>query len=357
MVEEPALRQRLLTMSSGGWVLVLSGFLTMALVLWAVAPALFGTASRPAGNGRDLDSYRFDLTNLQVPRKLVIPAMRHRDMVHPMSGPGLIAGGEMDELNSSRGKFVLGSDRVIGVVIDGEARAYPISVLNVHEVIHDTLAGRQIAVTYHWPCDSAVVFDREIGDRVIEFGVSGLLYNSNQLLYERRPGSEPGGEALWSQMLGRAVSGPAAGERLTTIPCQVVSWRRWFEQHPETTVSDRDPSIVKKRYAKSNPEQYFRDGRVEFPISPEPPADGPRPLTPVVAVEAGGQRLVYPYPFIEAKIDADGVWTTNLGGVRLTFQYDVPSSTVEVTADGVAQFEHAAWFAWHAMHPDDPLAE
>jgi hypothetical protein len=361
--------RRLLTFTSGGWVLLLALLITAGLVAWAVAPAVLKLGARPPGDGRNVESYAFDLSDLAVPRHLLVPAMHHRDMAPVVDRPSLLAGADMEAINQSRGKFVLPYDRVVGVEIGGEARAYPISVLNVHEVIHDELGGVPIAVTYHWPCDSPVVLDRRVGGRVIEFGVSGLLYNSNMVLYERRPSGGSGGgdratiggEALWSQMLARAISGPAArrGEELAVVPCVLTAWRLWLEEHPATTVADRDETLVKRRYSKGNPDEYFQRGVIIYPVDPRPDPAGPPPLTRVLAVEAGGARMVYPLPLLAERADASGVWRDTLGGIALTFEYCEPARTARVRAEGgtAPRLAHAVWFAWHAMHPEDALRD
>src|SRR5262245_58043846 len=157
------------------------------------------------------------------------------------------------------GKYMVGSDIVIGVAINGEARAYPMHVIYVHQIINDTLGGVPIAITYEWLSDSVVVFDRrppgsgepasgartadtavahrsEDG-RPLEFHHAGLVYNSNLVMYDpnekRTSASDPvygaGGESLWSQLLGAAISGPAAARqaRLTIVPCELATWADW----------------------------------------------------------------------------------------------------------------------------------
>jgi hypothetical protein len=87
------------------------------------------------------------------------------------------------------------------------------------------LGGRPVAVTFCPLCDSALVLEREIGGQVREFGISGLLYQSNMLLYDRQP--DPNAESLWSQIERCAVTGPAAGEKLELMPVdfELVSWK------------------------------------------------------------------------------------------------------------------------------------
>jgi hypothetical protein len=92
--------------------------------------------------------------------------------------------------------------------------------------------GIPVVVTYCPLCDSSEVFDRrtEIGKR--EFGVSGLLYNNNVLMYDR--GGQP--ESLWSQVMASGVSGPANTKSLNALPLEVTTWKDWRSRHPDTKV-------------------------------------------------------------------------------------------------------------------------
>ena len=115
------------------------------------------------------------------------------------------------------GRFLVPGDLVIGLSLHGEARAYPLEILALHEVCNDTLGGEPILVTYQPLCDSAVVFERRVDGHTREFGVSGLLYNSNLLMYDRHP-EQPQDESLWSQLQFRALAGPAAAQHATLRP-------------------------------------------------------------------------------------------------------------------------------------------
>src|SRR5688500_201283 len=78
---------RLLTFTSGGYVLVLTALLSLLLIMWALAPAIMRSVNRPPGDGKNIESYGFDLSNLQVPREYIVPAMRHRDMAPSLDHP------------------------------------------------------------------------------------------------------------------------------------------------------------------------------------------------------------------------------------------------------------------------------
>lgn len=132
-------------------------------------------------------------------------------------------------------------DLVLGVVYKGIVRAYPVRVLDRHEIVNDQLGDTPVAVTYSPLTFSGIVFRRPvIAERVLEFGVSGRLYNANLLMYDRQTGS------LWSQFLGEVIAGPLLGKAATLIrlPADIVSWGIWKQAHPDTQVLER-PSTVR----------------------------------------------------------------------------------------------------------------
>jgi len=196
-----------------------------------------------------------------------------------------------------------------------------------HEIINDCVGGRPIAVTYSPLCDSVVVFDRCVGGETLEFGVSGLLYNSNLLMYDRRPDAV--GESLWSQLQFRAVAGPAAkkGRTLEIMPAVVVPWAAWVDRHAETTIVLPDPRR-KRLYERDTYQHYFNSDKLHFPVTPLPPPDGWPLKTPIVALRKGGGWEAMRAEEFENPVDLH---------------------------DRIAV--HAFWFAWYAMHPGTSLTK
>ena len=118
---------------------------------------------------------------------------------------------------------------VIGVERAGQARAYPLATLTGHEAVNDDLGG-PLLVTYCPLCATAVTAVREVAGEETVFTVSGKLFRSNLVLTDRQTGS------LWSQVLARAIRGPATGDRLTLVPSTLATWGDWRERHPDTEV-------------------------------------------------------------------------------------------------------------------------
>lgn len=178
--------------------------------LGRLALAVFGVGIL-AASGLAADG-EISMENLQIPRDQVLAGGPPKDGIPALTDPAVIEGARAERMQSA--------DRVIGVSINGEHRAHPLDILAWHEIVNDTLGGTPIAITYCPLCDSAVAFERTMEGQVLEFGVSGLLYQSNVLMYDRSGGAQ----SLWSQMAGRAVSGPFSGTRLPTVPVELTTW-------------------------------------------------------------------------------------------------------------------------------------
>jgi hypothetical protein len=189
------------------------------------------------GDGRHVESYGFDLSTCLIPRDAILAAGMPKDGIPAISDPSFLTPDEVEALNQQvRGSYLVPNDRVIGVEIAGQARAYPLRVLNWHEVVNDRLGDVPIAVTYNPLCDSAVFMTGVGTARRLHWESVVWYNNSNTLLYDRRDGTQP--ESLWIQLTGTAVSGAAAQEKfkLTVITCDLVTWRSWLERYPQTSV-------------------------------------------------------------------------------------------------------------------------
>lgn len=345
-------RPHLLTFRSGGWVILLATVLVLTIVIWHLVAVLNTPHTAAIGDGRHVETYAFDLSTCLVPREQLVAAGFPKDGLPTFSNPQaltLAAAEKLDrEMRGSHiGKFMVGKERVVGVALNGQSRAYALKILTWHEVVNDTLAGVPIAVTYNPLCDSVVVFDRRAAGQVLEFGVSGLLYNSNLLMYDRRP--DGAGESLWSQLQFRAIAGPAAacGTTLRVLPCAVLPWSQWQKQHPATTVLAPDPActkLYKRTYA-----EYFGSDRLRFPVAPLPPHDI-HYKTPLIAVQVDNAWHHFLLPDLATRVDETGQWQTTLSGRPVTFHYVAEPATAWVTADVDAPppVAYSFWFAWYA---------
>jgi hypothetical protein len=156
-------------------------------------------------------------------------------------------------------QFMSDSDTVIGLEINGEAKAYPIFILVWHEIVNDSVGGTPVSVTYCPLCYTNQVFERIIDGQEVEFGTSGKLYNSNLLMYDRLT------ESYWSQALGMAVKGELSGYQLNLVPFDVITWGDWKKLHPDTLVLTTDTGHIRS-YATDPYGNYYTEPRIMFPV-------------------------------------------------------------------------------------------
>ncbi len=155
--------------------------------------------------------------------------------------------------------FVSDSDVVIGLEINGEAKAYPLFILVWHEIVNDNVGDTPVAVTYCPLCYTNQVFERVIDGKTVEFGTSGKLYNSNLLMYDRLT------DSYWSQSLGLAVKGELTGMNLKTVPFDVITWGDWKKIHPDSLVLTTDTGHIRS-YGTDPYGNYYTEPRIMFPV-------------------------------------------------------------------------------------------
>ena len=143
---------------------------------------------------------------------------------------GAIPALELPELASASASFIQDTDRVLGIEIDGEARAYPLGIIWWHEVVNDTLGGQAILVSYCPLTGSGIVFDPHIDGEKRDFIVSGLLFNSNLVMLDRQT------ESIWNQMLLGSQCGMDRGAVLARHSVVETTWEDWKARYPNTTV-------------------------------------------------------------------------------------------------------------------------
>jgi hypothetical protein len=130
--------------------------------------------------------------------------------------------------------FLDDEEPVVVVELDGDARAYPLQIMTWHEIVNDTIAGVPVTVTYCPLCNTAIAYERELGDRILDFGTSGELYRSALVMYDRQT------ESLWSHFTADGIAGVLAGQRLDTLPAPIVSWESFRDAHPDGLVLSRE---------------------------------------------------------------------------------------------------------------------
>ena len=157
-----------------------------------------------------------------IPTDDIFAGAAGRDAIPALSDPEIA--------RATSAAFMRDSDRVLGVEINGEARAYPFGILWWHEVINDTIGGQPVLITYCPLTGSGIAFNPTVQGATRNFGVSGLLYLSNLIMFDRESNS------LWNQMGLGAQCGPDRGLDLSRLAITETDWIHWKNVHPNTTV-------------------------------------------------------------------------------------------------------------------------
>lgn len=276
----------------------------------------------------------FDLSNATIPRDQILSGGPPRDGIPSIDQPKFQSAGEVDWLQAEDLVFAVGN------------KAYPLRILVWHEIVNDVVDERPVAVTYCPLCGTAMVFDREIEDETRTFGVSGLLYQSDVLMYDRES------ESLWSQLAMKSVSGPAANTELTWLPGQLLTWAAWKSANPKGDVLSRETGF-RRNYERMPYQGYEDRPDTLFPVPETRTELGNKEW--VVGVIVGERALALPI----ARLSEQGgkPISVKIGESVLEVNYDPESRLTKISdADGVElPSVQVFWFAWQAFYPETIL--
>jgi hypothetical protein len=189
------------------------------------------------------------------------------------------------------------------------------------------------------------VYARRIEGKVYTFGVSGLLYRSNVLMYDHQT------ESLWLQVKRRAVTGPLTGTRLTTLPSPITTWKKWKRRNPDTTVLSFETGY-RRDYSRDPYEDYYKQRKGLF-SSFFHPGPGEEEKELVAGIEVAGATKAYPVQELRKRRKV----TDLLGGNSVTITYDEDADKILVRTDKGDKIEPVVvyWFVWKGINPDSGL--
>lgn len=231
-----------------------------------------------------------------------------RDKIPPINVPAYRPADEVPWLG--------GDDLVVGYATATGAWAFPVRILNIHELVIDEFDDTPVLVSYCPLCASGVVYDRRVAGRELTFGNTSALYDSDLVMYDHATGS------YWWQVAGRAIVGELAGTELTALPSSTTAWSSWRQDHPSTVVLGRPGGRTSPydgdRHA-SLPEQIDR-GEFRFPVRDEVHDARLNASTRVLGLVIAGDARAYPL--------------ARLAGQRVEDTVGGTPVVVEVAADG-----------------------
>lgn len=374
------------------------------LVLGLVGIGLWGLIGVPVGHAQSsvpadappaLRQFDTDLSKHNIDLSTLKSGGPPKDGIPSIDNPSFVS-------VEAASDWISPEEPVILLEHAGTARAYPLQILTHHEIVNDRVADTPVAVTFCPLCYSALVLKRTLDGEPVEFGVSGLLRNSDLVMYDRKT------ETLWQQFTGKGIVGDRTGQALEQLPSQILSFRQFGEAHPDGEVLSRDTGY-NRPYGR-NPYAGYDD------VDNKPFAfDGPvddrlPPMEKVVAVSVEETHKAYPHSTTKEKrvihdtiddrpvavfhaqgavsaldaaeiaeskeVGSTGVFDRRVEGKTLTFSYvddgrfrdEETGSTWTVTGEAVSgplegtQLERIQSgdyfaFAWLAFRPDASIYE
>ena len=284
-----------------------------------------------------------------------------------------------DFVTASEANFISDDDLVIGLIINGETKAYPLFILVWHEIVNDIVGDVPVAVTYCPLCFTNQVFERTINGEITEFGTSGKLYNSNLVMYDRNTDSQ------WSQAIGMAITGELTSHVLKRVPFDVAKWSDWKILYPGTLVLTTKTGHI-RAYGSDPYGDYYTDPQIIFPV--ENKDDRLHPKEIILGFDNGNIYKAYKLADVEEKkVINDEIGDKKLllvslypemtrafnrvvDGTILEFEY-VDGKIIDTQTNSQWNFEGEAiegqlmgkklerevfnpgfWFEWIAFHPN-----
>jgi hypothetical protein len=278
----------------------------------------------------------WDFSEHSIPLTEILSGGPSKDGIPAIDRPRFVPASK-----ASRG-FLKDEDRIIALMVNGNKKAYPIKILNWHEIVNDSIGGRRVVVTFCPLCGTGMVFDANAAGRKLDFGVSGLLYQSDVLLYDRQT------ESLWSQIKQEAVVGQLIGTRLQLLSSTQTTWGAWKKQHPDTFVLSVRTGYSRD-YDRDPYEDYTTSRDVMFSVGKVNPRYHPKEQ--VLGVELDGLTKAYPFSELAR---TKSPFKDKIGNKAVVVTYDSKSRTATIKDASGKELPSVVgfWFAWYAFHKD-----
>lgn len=256
-----------------------------------------------------------DFTKLSVSLDEIMSGGPPRDGIPPIDEPEYAP-------VSSPPPYMFGQEPVIALEIDGDARAYPLAVLIWHEIVNDEVGGVPVTVTYCPLCNTAITFDRRVDGRVLDFGTSGLLRNSDLVMWDRQT------ETWWQQITGEGIVGELTGTKLTFIPSPLIAWEDFVAAFPDGQVLTRNTGYSRGYgqppyggYDDIQGQPFLFRGEIDSRL----PA-----MERVIGLEIDGETVAYPFNIL----DDNPVFHDIVGGQSLVVFFDDGTESAFAGAGG-----------------------
>ncbi len=297
-----------------------------------------GKQPRP-GNSRSYavdvltDTFGYGADDIDVDIDAVYQGCPQRDCIPSIDRPEFLPTADVDYLDRD--------DIVLSLTHENITRAYPTRILDRHEIVNDTFGKTPVAVTYCPLCGSGLAFVRVLGGKEVQLGVSGLLFNNDLIMYDRKT------ESLWQQITGLAIAGPKRGSTLQSLPVTMSLWGEWKAANPEAEVLAL-PS-KQQHYRKKTYGDYDSSDRLLFPVTD---LDARLHVKKVIhGVEIGELSIAVEDGWLKKK----GSWEHEIYGKILRLEVDEAGGVTGSLEGDPISVHRMYWFAWYSFHPDTSL--
>lgn len=321
----------------------------MKLLLSAVIGFMVSTGMALADpNPKAFENWKTDFDKHAVDLSEIISGGPSRDGIPSIDEPEFAEVEETDRYSDS--------EPVIALEINGDARAYPLSVLMFHEIANDKVGGKPVAVTYCPLCNAAIVFSAELNGMELDFGTTGRLRHSDLVMYDRQT------ESWWQQFSGKAIIGELTGEELAMLPSTTMPFSRFRQMHPDGKVLvPSDPDL--RNYGE-NPYVGYDSSARPFLYRGDLP-EGIDPMERVIIAGNGEAPVIVTMSLVReaGEIERQGITMKWQSGMVSALDQRVIAESrdtghVVVTRDGEPVVHHVTFaFVAHAFHPGIGIAK
>jgi len=249
---------------------------------------------------------------------------------------------------------------VIGLEINGDARAYPLQILIWHEIVNDIVGGKPVTVTYCPLCNAAIVFGRTVNGRVLDFGTTGKLRHSDLVMYDRQT------ETWWQQFTGEAIVGAQTGTKLSILPSRLESLEHFRERHPGGKILI--PNNPELRDYGRNPYVNYDGRKQPYPLYRGTMPEGIGAMERIVVVRENGTPMAVTMQLVRNKqsyLLGNTVISWRKGQASALDTADIAQGrdVGTITAqrkDGDGRLQDVPYdvtfaFVFHAFHPDEKI--
>lgn len=309
----------------------------MTAGFWSLKNTSSNEVAKAQVNTKSFNNFKID--NSIIPLEEILGGGPPRDGIPAILNPKFI--------NANADEGFIGSDTVISFTHNGETKAYPLKIIVWHEIVNDSLGGKPIAITYCPLCGTSMVFERTYGDDTFTFGVSGLLYNSDVLMYDHQT------ESLWSQLKMKAVAGNQVNTELTWLPSTEMSLGAWRKAYPDGHVLSKDTGFT-RNYHQMGYQNYLNSPDNMFPVKFSRTELFRKEW--VIGIKLDNSTKAYPLKTLRESTENTIIDTLNNTPMRITSNPSGEEIRIENirTGDTIPHVK-LYWFAWQAFYPETLL--